>query len=404
MTARISKPLGFQELQHRISTLARDSGAPVDRLHHRLGTDVLFGVLDLARSQGIIDSYAVKGGVGLEVRFGMRARATKDVDLTLAVPYASIPGIVNSVFAIRFGHFDFRLKGPLEVMERVQTYRAVISIRYLGRILVSLPLDINATADATAVDLIPSELLNDLGLGDAVSVPIIDAHAQLAHKLHGATQPSTNGYQNERCRDVIDSLILEDAGLDYDRARMFCRAEFGKRSTHGWPPMLELDDRWRAGISSAAARTSYSLLDPDAIARRFNRLIADIEGDAMYEVLETRTFDVNPDNFGSITRGAQDGTAQEIAALLATGWQIAHVVSDANGATRALVVLERRRVLASRAPSDVPRLQAHLEMRNPSIPGQQNVTPLEGDLRNVGATANDVRMIVPGVAQDYAAR
>jgi hypothetical protein len=43
----------------------------------------LCGVLERAVEESIIDDYYIKGGVALELRFGDRARATKDVDIGL---------------------------------------------------------------------------------------------------------------------------------------------------------------------------------------------------------------------------------------------------------------------------------------------------------------------------------
>ena len=56
---------------------------PEARLYRRIATEVLFNVLEIAQQRGIIDRYAVKGGMALEVRFGMRARASRDVDVSV---------------------------------------------------------------------------------------------------------------------------------------------------------------------------------------------------------------------------------------------------------------------------------------------------------------------------------
>ena len=148
-------------------------------------------------------------------------------------------------------------------------------------------------------------------------------------------------------------------------------------------------------LAEAAAHGGF----PDAvdvIAQRFNYLLAAIEGTPMYEVSETKLIEVLSDRLTADAKGAG-----ELGALLAEGWQIASISQDASNVRRQFVVLERRRVHA-RAAREIPRLQARLEMQGP--PTTETVTPLRGMLRNVGAAANYVRIIVPGIQQDYALR
>ena len=90
----MNRTITFRELQRRITMLARRLGMPVQRLYQRVATEVLFNVLELARQRSIIHRYAVKGGMALEVRFGMRARASRNVDVTF--PSLSNLSLVSS--------------------------------------------------------------------------------------------------------------------------------------------------------------------------------------------------------------------------------------------------------------------------------------------------------------------
>jgi len=387
----------FRELQRRISTLALRLGIPVQRLYQRIATEVLFNVLEIARERGIIDRYAIKGGMALEVRFGMRARASRDVDVSVPVPFESIPDLLDDILAVGFDAFTIRRRGPLRVLERAKVYRAELNVEFAGRRLYRLDLDINGSEFEPSTEVIPSGMLTELGLPGPVHVALLEVAAQLAHKIHAATQPSTDVYTNERYRDVLDALIIADSTtLDYEWARVVCGAEFARRGTHGWPPRFDLDERWSAGLRAEVAAHGDFPAPPELIAQRFNNLIAAIEGVPMYEVLETKLIEVSADTLTADARGSG-----ELGALLAQGWQITNMSRDVSNARRQFIVLERRRVHA-RAAREIPRLQARLEMQGP--PAVREVTPLRGVLRNTGAPANYVRVIIPGIPQDYMRR
>jgi hypothetical protein len=393
----LNSAIRFSELQRRTTTLARKKGIPEARLYQRIATEVLFNVLEIAQQRGIIDRYAIKGGMALEVRFGMRARASRDVDVSVPVPFEDIPRLLDKILDVGFDKFTVRRKGSLRTLDQVQAYRADLDIQFTGRHFYRLNLDINGSAFEPSVDVVPSGVLTELGLPGPVHVSLLDVAAQLAHKIHGATQPSTDTYQNTRYRDVLDVLIIADlVNLDYERVRIVCDAEFARRGTHAWPPILNLDRRWREGLLAEVTAHGGHSTDVDLIAKRFNDLLSAIEGLPMYEVLETNVTEISPDGLTVAARGGG-----QIGSLLAQGWQIASINQDASNHNRLFVVLERRRVHA-RAIREIPRLQTRLAMEGPPVAPE--VTPLRGILRNVGAAANAVRIIIPGVQQDYASR
>ncbi len=398
--------IGFKELQRRITTLAKNRGIPETRLYQRIATEVLFNILELAHGDALIDRYAVKGGMALEVRFGMRARASRDVDVSIPVPFDAIRAVLDRIFTLRFSDFQLRRRGPLRMLDRVQAYRTEIEVRYAGKMLYRLDLDVNSSDFEPSVDVVPSGVLTELGLPGPVNVALLDVSAQLAHKIHGATQPSLNGYRNERFRDVLDALIIEEGSeLDLEWVRIVCGAEFSRRATHGWPPRLLLDERWQNGLRAEALANGYSIRDPQELARAFNALVERIEG-TMHEVTSTKIIKMLPEHFTQLADRPVGDQSNEVTRLLGDGWVIAQISRDPHRTDRELVVVMEQRRVALRAPRELPRLQARLEMRypGPNMPDVTEVTPLSGVLRNVGAPANMVRMILPGVQQDYSTK
>ena len=135
---------------------------------------MLFNVLEIAQQRGIIDRYAVKGGMALEVRFGMRARASRDVDVSVPVAFELIPRILDDVVAVGFDSFTVRRRNPLRVLDRARAYRAELNIQYAGSLLYRLDLDINGSEFEPGVDVVPSGVLTELGLPGPVNVALLD--------------------------------------------------------------------------------------------------------------------------------------------------------------------------------------------------------------------------------------
>ena len=327
----------------------------------------------------------------------MRARASRDVDLSIPQPFEQIPLVLDAVLAVGFDQFTVRRHGTLLELDRVHAYRGDLEVRYAGRSLYRLDLDINSAQFEPSVDVVPSGVLTELGLPGPVHVALLDVSAQLVQKLHGATQPSINGYKNERYRDVIDSLIIADSSqLDLEWVRIAAEAEFFRRGTHGWPPSFILDARWRNGLRAEALAHGSFMADPDQISDAFNTLIERIEYFAMYNDVETEVLEVLTNQ---LTNEAKPGGT--LGAKLAQGFRIREINQDLSNHPRLFLVLERQRLLP-RTVRGVPRLQTRLEMLGP--PAATAVTPFAGTVRNFGTPANYVRLILPGVAQDYMLR
>jgi Nucleotidyl transferase AbiEii toxin, Type IV TA system len=390
------------ELQKRITRYARDRAMPVDRVHHLVGTAVLLSVLEEAKRRGVIATYAVKGGVAFEVRFGMRARATRDVDIALPVPFEAVPRLFDAALAVGYDEFTLRRTGAYKVLKRAATHRSEVVVSYQRKSLFRIPVDVNASETELSVSVESSSILADLGFSGPVFVSFLDDHPQLAQKLHGATEPSRRGYTNLRYRDVLDALLLADnREIDYDRAFTYCRGLFAQRRTHGWPPSLVLDERWQRGLEEEALSNAYDATDADGIAARFNDLIDRIEGVAPTMLRETMRATISFDAFARLTTDPQ-GPEVELADRLKDGWSMKHVFPDAN-ARHVSIVLEKVPndgvVPGLRRPQ--PRLQIRFSTERPV--SQNEIPPMRGILRNVGSPANFVRLEVPGLDPDYGA-
>jgi hypothetical protein len=72
-----------ERLEKTLARVAREQALDQERLRRWVSFLALWGVLEQAVESGVIDTYYLKGGVAMELRFAGAARTTKDFDLGL---------------------------------------------------------------------------------------------------------------------------------------------------------------------------------------------------------------------------------------------------------------------------------------------------------------------------------
>jgi hypothetical protein len=278
------KPPGsLSELQRRINAYAIDTAQPYDRAQRRAAVEVMFNVFERAREKGVIEAHVFKGGMALEVRFDLRARASKDLDVSLPIPVEAIAGILPQILACGFDDFTLHIRDEPRHFERVNVLRFGVQILYKRRNFFSIDLDVSAMTREPAVDRLSAAMLPHIGLPGPITIPILDDATQLAHKLHAATEILPPPASNERYRDVLDALMLFEGFTTSDclnALRVTCRAEFSARGTHPWPPALADTAAWRSGLEEEAQRHGSSVTHEPELRAQFERMIERIEGSA----------------------------------------------------------------------------------------------------------------------------
>ncbi len=69
-----------QRLEKILARVAREQGLDQERLRRWVSFLALCGVLEQTVEHGVIDTYYLKGGVAMDLRFARAARTTKDFD------------------------------------------------------------------------------------------------------------------------------------------------------------------------------------------------------------------------------------------------------------------------------------------------------------------------------------
>lgn len=260
-------------------SIARVSSAlNIDRL--RLRTWVSFlalcGVLERAIEEGVIRDYYIKGGVALELRFGDRARATKDVDIGIEGDRAARLRALDAAIALGFDQFGFRRKGTPYTLEQVDTVRIEVAITHRGRSFQTLDVDLGPAGELH--DLVHPEIrgLNELGLPVTSPVRCLTLSVQVAHKIHAATNPRiVNDPKQNRARDILDVLLVELLEqLDVSAVREAAVRIFRERQEHAWPPDLpDYPKDWKERLVDMASTLGYPLTNADQMIMAFQNTI-----------------------------------------------------------------------------------------------------------------------------------
>ena len=116
-----------ERLEKTLARVAREQGLDQERLRRWVSFLALCGVLEQAMEQGVIDSYYLKGGVAMELRFARAARTTKDFDLGLEGNRTELLRRLGDVLQLGFDAFTFRLKPEIHEMELADTVRVAVT-------------------------------------------------------------------------------------------------------------------------------------------------------------------------------------------------------------------------------------------------------------------------------------
>ncbi len=269
-----------QALESRINTQAKTQGE-LQRLRRLVAFDRLLARLFLDESS----PWIVKGGYGLEVRYRMRARTTKDVDLALPEVGSltknrdkliqqwwnelqeAAARDVGDFFVMRIGEprqeFDAPPEGgarfPVEVSLDQRIFAKFHLDVGIGDIVVDEPDWING-----------EEYLSFAGI-PAARFRIIPLAQQLAEKVHSYTLPR-RGSRNSRVKDLVDLILILDQGPPAAASvRSAVEATFERRSTHPVPSAFSPPPAtWASSYTAVATELNLTQTTIEGAVVRLN--------------------------------------------------------------------------------------------------------------------------------------
>ena len=241
---------------------AREVGVSEGRVRAWISYMIMAGVLERAAVGGD-PRFSVKGGVALELRLRDRARATKDIDVVLQHTEADLARTLErALTGDAYQGFTFRRKGEPLVLEN-GTVNMEFAVSYRGGAWTSITVDIaRAEPGESEIEWVRAIPLTDLfGVTGPVELPCLPLRLHVAQKLHGMTLPPRPGKLNERFRDLIDLLLMEELVTDYAGLREACESVFRTRRAHDWPPTLDVPPHWIEPFARLAGELDLPVSD-----------------------------------------------------------------------------------------------------------------------------------------------
>jgi len=233
-----------------------------------------------ADAPGGAPRWVLKGGLALELRLGLRARATRDLDLALLEPPADGRSahlcLVEALSRdVQGDFFAFLVQAPRTLTADRggrPGWRFPVDARLAGRTFAALRLDVVSRADemvgGTEAFAFPSRL------AFACYPPVVTVQAaaltqHAAEKLHALTR-SYEDRPNTRTKDLVDLvLLIENDLIDASRLGERVRAVFLTRATHDLPDDLPpVPAAWRQDYAALVAGLDVEATTMDAALER----------------------------------------------------------------------------------------------------------------------------------------
>jgi len=239
---------------------------------------VLAAMLDRAHDADDMPLFLIKGGVAMELRFALDARATKDLDLACRTEPAAM--ITSLDEALHAGHGDFTARRTaIEPIRDTGAHRTTIKLSYRGRPWASVTTDLAPTEPGIGddIDRLPAKPLSHLGLDGPADIPCIAVHWQIAQKLHACTERFAADHANERYRDLIDIILLWGLTNDPTITRRACTRIFEHRQAHPWPPTVQPPPDWADPYLSLARDIGFPISELEHAVVTVDNIITTID-------------------------------------------------------------------------------------------------------------------------------
>lgn len=276
-------------LARYVQAYASEVGIAEGRVRAWLAYMVLAGMLERSVGESEEFQFTIKGGVALELRLKDRARATKDIDLILHDSVADLAGALERAIEPVLGAlpgaehstyqgFEFRRKKEPLTLEN-GTVNVELAVTYRGGAWTSISVDLaRAEPGESEIELLDAVQFEDaLGVTGPARLPCLPLRYHIAQKIHGMTLPPRAGKRNERFRDLIDLMLIEEMVSDYSGLREACEQVFKTRNQHEWPPPLDLPDHWREGYAKLAKELDLPVVEVEDAMTRVQAMVMRIQ-------------------------------------------------------------------------------------------------------------------------------
>lgn len=259
-------PPSLRALQQVVNRYAEYHGVAPNRVQRWIAFTVLGAALSRLSTEDGEPAFLIKGGVSLELRLGLRARATKDFDTTFRGERDTVLAALRQALAEVYEGFTFRIGG--EVRELTHMTQIQIKIEYMGSVWSSIKVEVSSQEGTSLpADEVLAISLADFGLKGPERLPCIPLSRQVAQKLHAMTEAREGGKPNERFRDLWDVWVLRKLAPPTPELRAACEETFNIRGKQGWPPTVVAHPHWTEPFAALALEGEIQVPDAEQAAR-----------------------------------------------------------------------------------------------------------------------------------------
>ncbi len=278
---RYETPAAFrQALEERLKQRERETGEPLVRMRKRLVFERC-----MVRLQKKSDSpWVVKGGFALELRLGLRARMTKDLDLGVDLGYFGGRKLSSAEIAQKLredlseaGEDGIAFVVP-QAMEQtlqipgVSAYRFNVEARLDGREFEKIKVDVGI--DDPLIPPLEELKGSDLLSFAEIPSPIIRTTSRVQHlaeKVHALSRPFDDRI-NTRVKDLADIMLLMNLGLpDPHEVKNAVKEIFVGRKSHEIPKRIENPpSTWISSFAAMAEELKLAETTPERATARLN--------------------------------------------------------------------------------------------------------------------------------------
>ncbi|MBK8461477.1 MAG: nucleotidyl transferase AbiEii/AbiGii toxin family protein [Micropruina sp.] len=268
-------------LTHRLRNIAAHEGVPPQRVRNRY---VFQRVLArLARDP----RWVLKGGFSLELRLGLAARTTKDLDLlrwdVADLSAVDLQDLLDAALDVDLSDdCTFTVRRPRQVRaedEMPSTWRVVVDVQVARRPFETVTIDV-VTSPVEPTSGLDAVAVRPVLGGKPFSVRSVDLPRHAAEKTHAYARIYAHDRPSSRVKDLVDLALLVEQELlepaDYARA---VTGVFAERDASAPPPELPDPPRdWAVPFAAMAADIGLdqqSLDDAATLVQRFYRFAFD---------------------------------------------------------------------------------------------------------------------------------
>ena len=244
-------PPSLRALRQVVNRYAEYHGVAPNRVQRWIAFTVLGAALSRLSTEAGEPAFLIKGGVSMELRLGLKARATKDFDTAFRGERDTVLAALGQALTEAYEGFTFRIGG--EVRELTHMTQIEIKIEYMGSVWSSIRLEVSGhEGTSSPADEVPAISLAAFGLKGPERLPCIPLSRQVAQKLHAMTENREGGKPNERFRDLWDVWVLRELAPPTLELRQACEETFRIRGKQAWPPTVASHPGWAEPFAALA--------------------------------------------------------------------------------------------------------------------------------------------------------